>query len=123
MRENAKTNNFWKRLQMKQIWLVVILMLAVCSGVKADSNKQALIASLQVKAQECYPDSRYIVVDQVLVPKPKAPPPQEVPVYVPAYVAPPPQVYLGFGYTYWGGNHGGHCGSSHGGGGHHGGHR
>ena len=111
---------------MKRIWLVLVLMLLVASGVKAETNSQALISKLQVKAQECYPDSRYIVVNDTLVPKPKEQPPQKVPVYVPAYpvyVAPPPQVYLGFGYTYsnWGGHHGGHCGNNHGGG-HHGGH-
>jgi hypothetical protein len=71
------------------------------------------------KTQECYPDSRYVVVDQTLVPKPIEPLPQKV--YVPVYTAPQPQVYLGFGYTYWDG-HRGHCGSRYRGG-HHGGHR
>jgi hypothetical protein len=108
---------------MKKVWLVLVLMLVVASGIKADSNKQALIASLRVQAQACYPDSRYEVVDGALVSKPQVQPPEKVPVYVPAYVAPPPQVYLGFGYTYWGGHHGGHYGSHHGGSGPHGGHR
>jgi hypothetical protein len=112
---------------MKTIGLVLALILAAACGVKADAKSQALITSLQVKAQECYPDSRYAVVNQELVPAPKVSPPQKVTVYVPAcapvYAAPPPQVYVGFGYTYssWSG-HGGHCGNYHGGGGHHGGH-
>ena len=112
---------------MEKIWLVLVLMVLVFeTGAKADPNSQALREKLRVKAQECYPDSRYIIVDGALVPKPKEQPPQKVTVYVPAepvYVAPPPQVYLGFGYTYsnWGGHHGGHCGNNHGGG-HHRGH-
>ena len=98
---------------MKLVCLVLVLMLAADSVVKADPNSQALVSSLQVKAQECYPDSRYVVVNQTLVPKPQESPPQNVPVYVPVYIAPQPQVYLGFGYTYsnWSGYHGGHCGS------------
>jgi hypothetical protein len=111
---------------MKKVWLVLVLMLVVISSVKADPNSQALIASLQVKTQECYPDSRYVVVNQELVPKPQIAPPENVTVYVPSYpvyVAPQPQVSLGFGYTYWDGHYGGYHGSRHGGGGHHGGHR
>ena len=110
---------------MKKEWLVLVLMLMAAVGVKADSDKQALMESLRVKAQACYPDNRYVVVNNTLVPKVE--PPKEVPVYVPeyapVYVAPPPQIFLGFGYTYWGGHHGGHGGSHHGGGHHHGGHR
>jgi hypothetical protein len=110
---------------MKKFWLVLVLMAVMTGSLKADPNNQASISKLQVKAQECYPDSRYVVVDGALVPKPKVQPPQQVPVYVPeyapVYVAPPPQVYLGFGYTYWGGHNGGHGGSHHGGGGHGGG--
>ena len=112
---------------MKKIWLVLVI-LAVSGAAKADPNSQALITHLQVKAQECYPDSRYVVIDQTLVPKPNEAPPQNVPVYVPAYpvyVAPQPQVYLGFGYTYsnWSGYNRGHCGNYHGGGHHSGGNR
>jgi hypothetical protein len=107
---------------MKPVWLGLVFLLAVGGSVKADQNNQDVISRLQVKAQECYPDSRYVIVDQTLVPKPPESRPQNVPVYVPVYAAPQPQVSLGFGYTYWGGYHGGHCGSSHGGGHHGGGH-
>jgi hypothetical protein len=102
---------------MKKVWLILV-MLAVSGAAKADPNSQALITHLQVKAQECYPDSRYVVVNQALIPKPQKSLPQNVPVYVPVYTVPQPQVYLGFGYTYsnWSGHNRGHCGNHNGGG-------
>lgn len=111
---------------MKKIWLVLVVLSAFAADLKADPNSQARIARLQVATQECYPDSRYVVVNQELVPKPPIVPPATVAVYVPAYpvyVAPQPQISLGFGYTYWGGHYvGHHSGGHHGGSGHHGGH-
>ena len=105
---------------MWKILLVLAVLTAFAFGAKADPNSQALISALQVKAQQCYPDSRYIVVDRQLVPKPPQVEPQKITVYAPAYPVyydPWPRVYVGVGYTYWGGRHGGHCGH------HHGGHR
>ena len=107
---------------MQKAGVVLGLMLMVAGGAKAGSKDPALIARFQVQAQEFYPDSRYVVVNNKLVPKPQVQPPQKVPA-CPIYVATPLHFYLSFGVIYWAGHHGGHYGRYHGGSYHHGRHR